>query len=46
LRWAGSVFAAGIQMDYNNWDYAFLWLNGAAESLAGSRSEARGMFVS
>jgi len=40
----GNVFAAGVQRDYSDKDYAFLWVNGAAESLGGL-GEARGVFV-
>jgi len=40
----GSVFAAGVQRDYSDKDYAFLWVNGAAESLGGL-GEGRGIFV-
>jgi len=40
----GSVFAAGVQRSLDNRDYAVVWENGTATSLA-SNAEARGVFV-
>jgi len=42
---AGNLFAAGTQKNIDGLDNAIMWVNGVGLNLAGSRSEARGIFV-